>query len=74
MNEVTNALKNGRPVISFQDAGLFTYGTHYIVLTGIDSNGKYHVNNPNELNQGRKFTASEIDKTNNQYFIFDAKK
>ncbi len=74
MDEVTKALKGGRPVVSYQKAGLFTYNLHFIVLTGIDSNGRYHVNNPNGLNQGKTFTASQIDNTSLQYFIFNAKK
>ena len=74
MNTVTKALKAGRPVISYQKAGFFTYGRHFIVLTGIDSKGKYHVNNPNGMNQGRTYTASEINNTSLAYYIFDAKK
>ncbi len=74
ITEVKTALRNGRPVISYQKAGLFTYGKHFIVLTGIDSNRRYHVNNPNGLNQGKTFTASQIDNTSLQYFIFNAKK
>ena len=72
---VRKALLNGRPVISYQKAGLFTNGEHFIVLTGIDSNGKYHVNNPNGMNQGKTFTAFDIDSTiAGAYYIFDAKK
>ena len=74
MDTVTKALKAGRPVISYQKAGFFTYGRHFIVLTGIDSKGKYHVNNPNGMNQGRTYTASEINNTSLAYYIFDAKK
>ncbi len=74
-NIVRKALLNGRPVISFQKTGLFTNGTHFIVLTGIDSKGRYHVNNPNGMNQGKTFTAFDIDSTiAGPYYIFDAKK
>ncbi len=71
---VKEALRNGRPVISYQRAGLFTRGRHFIVLTGIDSNGKIHVNNPNGMNQGKTFTDAQIHSTHISYWIYDAKK
>lgn len=58
--------------------GLFTNGGHYIVLTGLDSNGKVYVNDPNKnnaVNKGynnRTFDfASEINVTAKMYFVFE---
>lgn len=74
---VLQALRNGNPVICSQEPGLFTRGGHFIVLSGIDSNGKISVHDPNKNNavnknyNSRKFDFySEINVTAKQYFIF----
>ena len=69
---VKKALRNGRPVISLQNPGIFTQHQHYIVLTGIDSTGKIHINNPNRTI--RVYTEEEINRSAVNYQIFDAKK
>ena len=75
MQTVTKALKAGRPVISYQKAGLFTQKEHFIVLTGIDSKGRYHVNDPSHPQyRNRTFSASNINYTSLAYYIFNAKK
>lgn len=80
IDEVVSALGEGRPVMSSQAAGLFTSGGHLIVLSGLDENGNIWVNDPNKnnaVNKGyndRAFTPSEINASNRQYWIFEAKK
>lgn len=77
INEVINALKNGKYVISSQGPGLFTSGGHYIVLAGIDSDGNIVVKDPNKnnaVNKGynnRRFTQLEINQAAKQYWIFN---
>lgn len=44
--EVYEALKKGQPVIASMKPGHFTRGGHFIVLAGVDSNGKVIVNDP----------------------------
>ena len=73
---VVEALRNGNLVISSQSAGLFTSGGHYIVLSGIDSNGGIIVKDPNKNNavtkgyNNRTFSKEEIDQAAKQYWIF----
>ena len=48
--KIRESLLAGMPVIALVNHSknhLFTDGDHYIVLTGVDSEGKIHVNNPN---------------------------
>lgn len=74
LNTVIKALQNGRPVISYQGAGLFTSGGHFIVLTGVDSKGKIHVNDPNGSHTRTVYTKKEVNQSNIAYYIFNAKK
>lgn len=71
IEEAKQALRDKKPVISYQSAGLFTSGKHFIVLTGIDSQGKIHVNNPNGLRQGQTFEPYQIQQNNIVYYIFE---
>lgn len=48
--KVKQALRNGQVVVSIQSKGLFTDGGHFIVLTGINEDGKITVNDPNGNN------------------------
>ena len=68
---VKQALKDRKPIISYQHAGLFTSGSHFIVLTGIDQQGKIHVNNPNGLLQGQTFDPAQIQQSNEIYYIYE---
>lgn len=53
-NKTVNALKNGYIAIALvNDKTPFTEGGHFIVLTGITSDGKILVNDPNENNYRR---------------------
>ena len=74
LDTVVKALQDGRPVISYQGPGLFTSGGHFIVLTGVDENGKIHVNDPNGSHTRTVYTKKEVDQNNKAYYIFDAKK
>ena len=47
--QVINALSNGDLVIASMGPGEFTRGGHFIVLRGIDSNGKILVNDSNSV-------------------------
>lgn len=71
LNTAVDALKNGKPVISYQGPGVFTSQRHYIVLSGIDSSGDIHVNDPNGNHTRTTYTKQEINKNNNNYYIFD---
>lgn len=77
-SEALNALKNKRPIISNQGVGIFTAGGHYIVLRGLDRNGKVMVRDPNDgpgknyINRHFNF-YNEITEANRCYFIFQAK-
>ena len=77
INDAITALKNGKYVISSQGPGLFTKGGHFIVLAGIDSNGKITVKDPNKNNavtkgyNNRTFTSSEINQAAKQFWIFN---
>ena len=76
---VINALRNNQPVMCSQGPGLFTRGGHIIVLSGITSDGKIIVNDPNSNNainkdyNNRPFDISEINAAAKQYWIFEAK-
>ena len=82
INDVVQALKEGKLVISSQGPGLFTGRGHFIVLTTIDGNGGISVNDPNKSNAVSKmhngdegynnttFTASEINASAKNYWIY----
>lgn len=75
MATVQTALKARKPVVSLQSKGIFTKEQHYIVLIGMDSQGKVHVHNPNNQNiQGNNVAYnfnSDVDATNIRYYIFE---
>ncbi len=70
---VTNALKGNIPVI-VSGAGSKPYTTngHYIVLTGITSDGKFKVNDSagGSERDGKSYTASQIKSGLNNIVIF----
>lgn len=71
IDKVKQSLLDGKPVISLQKTGKFAVDTHYIVLRGVNSEGKIEVNNPNKDKSEGAFTADEIEETNLGYYIFE---
>lgn len=56
-------LMNGHPVICSMKPGDFTYTGHFIVLTGIDEDGRVLVNDPNSrINSERTWEIGRIQK------------
>lgn len=51
---IANELAEGKPVILSMGQGMFTSSGHFIVLTGITSDGRVLVNDPND-NQNKNF-------------------
>lgn len=82
-SKVTEALKNGQPVVSIQSTGLFTGGGHFIVLTGMTEDGKVLVNDPNGGNWHKNavmiegfangFTPAQIRASGGTYWIYQPK-
>ena len=74
-SSVITALKQGKYVISAQSSGIFTSGGHFIVLSGITSDGRIIVHDPNGGNHyaGTSFAQSSITASGTQYWVFDKK-
>lgn len=80
---VKAALENGQVVVSLQRAGRFTSGGHFIVLTGINEEGRIMVNDPNGRNWTKNqemidgfengFTDKQITASGIQYWIYQPK-
>lgn len=71
IDKVKQSLLDGKPVISLQKTGKFAVYRHFIVLRGVNSEGKIEVNNPNKDKSEGAFTADEIEETNLDYYIFE---
>ena len=78
--DVRQALLSGKPVVAYVHAGEkkeFTNGSHFIVLTGIDENGKVHVNSSSsgKPTVGKAYDLeADIDSVADSdcpYFIFE---
>ena len=52
--EITGALQSGMPVICSMRPGDFTTSGHFIVLIGVDDNGKIIVHDPNSRKNSKK--------------------
>ena len=61
-NSIVQSLKDGKPVIMSCHAGDFTGGGHFIVLTGIDSDGNIYVNDPNGKHEGYSNQKWSLDR------------
>lgn len=59
-NIVRNELNAGHPIICIMGPGDFTDAGHFIVLTGIDSEGKIKVNDPNSRYNSEKTWDVEV--------------
>ncbi|MGL5692437.1 MAG: C39 family peptidase, partial [Peptostreptococcaceae bacterium] len=53
-SSITSTLKNGHLIIASMGPGEFTRKGHFIVLKGIDSDGKIIVNDPNSKVKSEK--------------------
>lgn len=67
---IYDALKNGYPVVASMHAGHFTKGGHFIVLTGVDTDGQVLINDPNPATGINKFPMEGIASEANQFWIF----
>ncbi|MDL2206613.1 C39 family peptidase [Eubacteriales bacterium OttesenSCG-928-N13] len=57
---ILKALDQGKPVIAHMGPGTFTNRGHYIVLRGVDENGKIRVNDP--MSKSRSNKTYSLDK------------
>lgn len=67
---VYDALKNGYPVVASMHEGHFTKGGHFIVLTGVDTDGQVLINDPNPATGINKFPMQGIADEANRFWIF----
>ena len=76
IDEAYEALQNDQVVINSQGSGIFTSGGHFIVLSGLWSDGKIKVNDPNDSSyknyKDRHFSKSEISAGGVCYYVFDS--
>ena len=79
IDEACNELKNNRVIINSQGPGIFTGGGHFIVLSGLWSDGSIRVNDPNDSSwknyKDRHFTKLDISissGSNTTYYVFDS--
>lgn len=74
-SEVISALKAGKPVVSVQKKGLFTKTNTFIVLRGIDKNGKILVNSPEDtkksIYKSSYNLSTQIAKTSSTFLIIN---
>ena len=62
-NAIKSTLLSGKPIIAYMGKGTFTSGGHYIVLKGVDSDGKIAINDPfSESKTNKKWDVSLITK------------
>ncbi|MDE6852059.1 MAG: C39 family peptidase [Lachnospiraceae bacterium] len=52
--QILNNLQQGNPIICILGPGDFTTQGHFLVLTGVDKNGKIIVNDPNSIKRSKK--------------------
>jgi hypothetical protein len=57
---ISNALREGKPLITSMGAGHFTDIGHFIVLRGIIENGKILVNDPNSSERSQMEWSAQI--------------
>lgn len=59
-NIIVGNLEKGNPVICVMGKGHFTSTGHFIVLTGVDENGEFTVNDPNSISNSSKTWSYDI--------------
>lgn len=59
-NIIVRNLEKGNPVICVMGKGHFTSTGHFIVLTGVDENGEFSVNDPNSISNSSKTWSYDI--------------
>lgn len=70
--KILENLQKGNPVIASMSAGHFTKGGHFIVLKGLDSNGKIIVNDPNSIdNSNVSWDINIIVSEAVQFWIYE---
>ena len=61
IDRMVDALEDGKVVVCSVGPGDFTVEGHFIVLTGIDNDGRIHLNDPNSLsNSGKAWKVSRL--------------
>ncbi|PJI06585.1 MULTISPECIES: 3D domain-containing protein [Clostridium] len=68
---VYDQLKEGNPVVASMHAGHFTKGGHFIVLTGVDTDGQVLINDPNPKTGINKFPIEGIASEANLFWVFN---
>lgn len=68
---VVEELKKGHPVVLSMHQGFFTTGGHFVVASGIDSDGKIYINDPASKARGElKYTPEFIASNMKNAFSF----
>ena len=71
---LTEELQSGNPVIAIMGPGDFTQRGHYIVLTGIDSEGNLTINDPfSKERSSRKWNFNDISGQIRNLWAYDRK-
>lgn len=67
---VYQQLQAGNPVIASMGPGVFTKGGHFIVLTGVDSDGQVLINDPNPNTGINKYPMDKIAAEARMFWVF----
>lgn len=77
---VTEALKEGKMVVSLQFVGYFTQAGHYLLLWQLNDDGTVKIRDSNILNYGKlegflddRFTKHQIMAANSIFYVFQKK-
>lgn len=73
-NSVIRALSSGQPVIVSMGPGTFTRSGHFIVLRGINADGRVFVNDPNDSSSknfyNQTFSLNQIMAESKNFWVF----
>jgi len=74
--EVINLLRKGIPVVAAHDRGMFTDNGHFLVYSGIDTDGRVMINDPNGGVRHSDDATFSLDEIFNQesadYYVIDS--